>query len=69
MNNSLILRMKGMKTFMCKYCEQNKRFDWTTYTEVRIEDSKLVVYSMVGEDVEKDEIDIKFCPKCGESLK
>lgn len=54
---------------MCEYCKENKRFDWVTYAEVRIEGSKLVVYSMVGDDVEKDEIDIKFCPMCGESLK
>lgn len=55
--------------FMCEYCKENKRFDWGAYAEVRIEGSKLVVYSMVGDDAEKDEMDIKFCPRCGESLR
>lgn len=54
---------------MCKYCKQEKRFDWATYTDVRIEDNKLVVYSNVEGDVERDEMDIDFCPKCGERLK
>ncbi len=54
---------------MCKYCKEGKRFDWATYAEVRIEGSKLAVYSMVGDDVERDEMDIDFCPKCGRSLK
>lgn len=53
---------------MCKYCKENKRFDWATYADVRIEDGKLVVYSTVADEVERDEIDINFCPKCGENL-
>lgn len=49
----------------CDYCTKNKKFSWGTWTEVRIEGTKLVIYAPEDDEIHTDEFDIEFCPKCG----
>lgn len=41
---------------------------WAAYSEVRIVGKKLMVYTSEDDEVNEDEYDISFCPKCGEKL-
>ena len=52
----------------CTYCRDGKKFSWGTWTEVRIEDNKLVVYAPEDDEIHIDKFDIEFCPKCGHKL-
>lgn len=53
---------------MCKYCKEEKKWSWAAYSEVRIVGKKLVVYTPEEDEINVDEYDIDFCPKCGEKL-